>query len=63
MSSGTWSRVATRTAREVCEHFQLGKEARPLLREGMTPAQFLQALVEKQQYPDAVQVLGVPPLE
>src|SRR5213080_3041319 len=58
MSSGTWSRVAVRTAREVCAHFQLGKEARPLLREGMTPAQFLQALQDKQQFPDAVRFLA-----
>ena len=58
MSTGTWARVTARTAKEVCEHFQLGKEARPLLRDGLTPAQFLQTLLDKQQFPDAVRFVA-----
>ena len=57
MSNGL-VKVAAKTAAEVCKHFPLGEEAKKQLRDGMTPAQFLDALIEKQQFPDAVRFLA-----
>jgi hypothetical protein len=65
MGSGPLSKVTAQTAAEVCARFQLGAEAQPLLRPGQTPAQFLDTLVEKQQYLDAIKLLahGLPKRE
>ena len=57
MSNG-WAKVTAKTAAEVCKHFPLGEEAKKLLRDGQTPAQFLDVLIEKQQFPDAVRFLA-----
>jgi hypothetical protein len=38
------------TAAEVCAHFDLVEEARPLLRKGMGPREFVEALVAHKQY-------------
>jgi hypothetical protein len=57
MSNGL-VKVTAKTAAEVCKHFPLGEEAKKLLRDAMTPAQFLDALIEKQQFPDAVRFLA-----
>src|SRR5947209_15569832 len=58
MSSNGLAKVTAKTAAEVCKHFPLGEEARKLLRDGLTPAQFLDVLIEKQQFPDAVRFLA-----
>lgn len=58
MSTGTLARVSARTAAEVCKHFRLGDTARPLLRASLTPREYLNLLLEKQQYPDAVRFLA-----
>jgi hypothetical protein len=58
MSNGGLTKVTAKTAAEVCKLFPLGEEANKLLREGMAPRQFLDALVEKQQFPDAVKFLA-----
>ena len=57
MSNGL-AKVTAKTATEVCKHFPLGEEAKKLLRDGQTPAQFLDVLIEKQQFPDAVRFLA-----
>ncbi len=58
MASGTLSKVTASTAREVCQHFPLSDEAKPLLRDGLTPAQYLGALMEKQLHLDAIRLLA-----
>jgi hypothetical protein len=57
-SSNGLAKITAKTAAEVCKHFSLGEEAKKLLREGQTPAQFLDTLIEKQQFPDAVRFLA-----
>jgi len=58
MSSNGLVKITAKTAAEVCKHFALGDEAKKLLRDGLTPAQFLDTLIEKQQFPDAVRFLA-----
>ena len=43
-------RIKAVTAAEVCSRFDLAEEARPLLREGMGPREFVQALVAHKQH-------------
>ena len=52
------AKVTAKTAAEVCKNFGLGEEAKKLLRADMTPAQFLNTLMEKQQFLDAVRFLA-----
>ncbi len=58
MSTGGLTKVTAKTAAEVCKLFPLGDEAKKLLRDGMAPRPFLDALIEKQQFPDAVRLLA-----
>jgi hypothetical protein len=58
MSTGTLTKVAAKTAAEVCKHYPLGEEAKKLLRDGLTPRQYLDLLVEKQQFLEAVRFLA-----
>lgn len=43
-------RVTGATAGEICARFDLKKEAQPLLRDGMGPREFVEALVANKQY-------------
>jgi len=43
-------KVKATKAAEVCAHFELKAEARPLLREGITPREFADALIANKQY-------------
>ncbi len=43
-----------KTAAEVCQKFPLSAAAAPLLRNDMKPKQFLDLLIEKKHFPDAV---------
>jgi Family of unknown function (DUF6931) len=47
-----------RTAAEIGKLFPLGDEAKKLLRDGLTPRQYLDVLLEKQCYIDAVRFLA-----
>jgi hypothetical protein len=58
VSNGTLTKVTARTAAEVCKHFALGEEAARLLRDGLTPRQFLDQLLERQLFPDAARFLA-----
>jgi hypothetical protein len=58
MSNGALAKVTAKTAAEVCKHFSLGDEAKKLLRDGLTPRQFLDLLVQKEQFPDAARFLA-----
>ena len=42
----------------ICAAAELGEEAMSLLRDGMKPREFLKALIDKQQFPDAVRFLA-----
>ena len=52
------SKITAKTAGEICRKFALSDEAKPLLKDGMTPQQFLAVLQEKQLVPDALRFLG-----
>jgi len=58
MSSNGLVKITAKTAAEICKHFVLGDEAKKLMRDGLTPAQFLDTLIEKQHFPDAVRFLA-----
>jgi hypothetical protein len=53
------------TAAEICARFDLKKEARALLSEGMGPREFLEALVAKKQYLTGIDFIAhaLPPRE
>lgn len=51
-------KITAKTAAEVCKRFVLGDEAKPLLKEGMTPDQFISALSQKEQFGDAIKFLA-----
>lgn len=65
MDIGPLIKVKAETAAELCALFRLSEEAEPLLTETAKPAEFLAALLEKELYPDAVNVLahGLPKRE
>ena len=46
------------TAADFCARYNANKEARALLREGMTPADFLAALMAHRQYANAIEFLA-----
>ena len=50
MSARPFVRITAATAAEICACFGLKKEAQPLLREGMEPGEFAEALLEGKQY-------------
>jgi hypothetical protein len=58
MSSASLSKVPARTAAEVCKRFALSEAAKPLLRETMAPRAFLDVLLQKGLYPDAIRFLA-----
>jgi hypothetical protein len=58
MGHDTLKLIAAKTAAEVCQHVPLGDEARKLLRDGLTPQQYLDLLEEKSQYLDGLRFLA-----
>jgi hypothetical protein len=52
------TKTPARTAAEIGKLFPLGVEAKKLLRDGLTPRQYLDGLLEKQLYLDAVRFLA-----
>jgi hypothetical protein len=58
MSDRAFSRVPAATAAEVCRRFWLGREATALLRDDLTPDQFLGLLVERRLFKDATNFLA-----
>ncbi len=65
MSNQPLTKIQASTAAEVCARFDLAKDAKPLLREGMKPAEFLAALLEQKKHVDAIMFLAhaLPPRE
>jgi hypothetical protein len=58
MSDRDFSRVPAATAAEVCRRFQPGRVAAGLLRDELTPGQFLDLLVERKLFKDATNLLA-----
>ena len=58
MNSAPRAGMTAATAAEVCQDLALSAEARPWLRDGQTPRQFLDQLVEKKLNVDAIRFLG-----
>jgi hypothetical protein len=58
MSSTGLSRVAAKTAAEVCQRFEPGEAARALLRPDLSPRQYLDLLTQKGELLDAVRFLA-----
>jgi hypothetical protein len=58
MSNGTLSKIAAKTAAEVCQRFPVGEEARKLLRDDLSPSHYLTALMEHQLHLDAIRFLA-----
>jgi hypothetical protein len=58
MSNGVLSKVAAKTAAEICRHCPLGEAAGKLLRPDLTPSQYLEALMAKQLDVDALRFLA-----
>jgi len=50
MSGRPFTLITAATAAEICARFNISKEALTLLREGMTPDQFVEALAAGKQY-------------
>lgn len=55
---GAWTRVAATKAAEVCKSLTLGETAGPLLTDGLSPEAFVQELVKKECWEDAVRFLA-----
>lgn len=58
MSNSILTRVAAKTAAEICQHCPLGEAAQKLLRSNLTPSQYLNALTEQQLDVDAIRFLA-----
>lgn len=58
MGKETLAKVTAATAAEVCARFDLRQEARPLLRDGMGPKEFVEALMANKQYVAAIDFMA-----
>jgi hypothetical protein len=65
MSQGAWVKVKAPRASAVCQHFDLKEEARPLLGNGLSPQEFVAALLAQKQHAAAIDFLAhaLPPRE
>jgi uncharacterized protein DUF6931 len=65
MAQGPLAKVKATTAVEVCRNFDLKEEARPFLRGGQSPREFLEALLANKKYAPAIDFLAhaLPPRE
>ncbi len=52
------TKIQQPSAAEICDAIELDEEALVLLQESMAPAAYLQLLIEKELYPDAVKFLA-----
>ncbi|MBZ5592397.1 MAG: hypothetical protein LAP39_09180 [Acidobacteriia bacterium] len=58
MSNDPLIKVNAATAAEVCQRYEVQREARALLRDGMGPFQFLEAVAGKKLYVDGIDFLA-----
>lgn len=59
MTEMNFVKIKQPTASAVCSLVELDEEARQLLQDDTVPAQYLQQLIERELYPDAVRFLAV----
>lgn len=58
MNQGELIKIHAATAAEVCANFDLGRNARKLLRDGMNPQDFVAALIENKEFLDAIDFMA-----
>lgn len=58
MTQGPLTKIRAATAAEVCANFALDDEAKKLLREGMSPQEFVSALMEKKKHVAAIDFMA-----
>jgi hypothetical protein len=58
MTSATLAKIESRTAAEICRHVALGPVAAELAPDKLTPRQFLDALILKERFAEAVRFLA-----
>jgi hypothetical protein len=65
MGVGPLTKIVAKSAEELCGRFELGEQARTLLRPGLNPAAYMDALLDKQCFQDATRFLahGLPKRE
>jgi hypothetical protein len=65
MATGPMKKITAAKARDLCSHFDLTPEARPLLNDAMSPDQFLDVLIENSHFMDAIRLIafGLPKRE
>ena len=65
MSHAPWTKIRASSAAEVCKNFPLKEDARPLLRAGQSPREFLEALIAGGKHAPAIEFLAhaLPPRE
>jgi hypothetical protein len=65
MSQPAMNKVKAAKAAEICKHFELKEGAQPLLRDGLSPREFVDALMVNKQYLTAIEFMAhaLPPRE
>jgi hypothetical protein len=65
MSNGPFVKIRVATAAEICAHFDLKDDTKPLLRDGIDPRQFVIMLLENNKCIDAIHFMAhaLPPRE
>ena len=65
MAAAPLAKVTASRATDVCKNFDLKEEARPFLRDGQSPREFLETLVANKRYAPAIDFLAhaLPPRE
>src|SRR5262245_61787247 len=58
MSGDTIPYIEAKTAAEICKKVDLGDDAKALLRDDLTPRQFLTLLAQKEQFPDGARFVA-----
>lgn len=58
MNNGPLVKIQAATAAEICANVSLKKEAKELLREEMTPGEFVSAMIENKRYLDAIDFMA-----
>jgi hypothetical protein len=58
MSQSVLTKISSKTATDVCGHYEPSKKARKLLRDDLTPQQFIELLLQARQYVDAFDFLA-----
>jgi hypothetical protein len=59
MATGPLKKIAAKHAREICSQFEMAAEARALLDDQISPDGFLDLLIEKGHFTDAIRMLAL----